>query len=55
MGDARQFHSRMTENRRLATAAPAIKTRITTRNRALVFCPWLLPERRVETPADMVG
>ena len=34
-------HLRITENRRLATAAPAMKQRMMTRNRVLVF--WLFP------------
>ena len=34
-------HVRMTENKRLATAAPAMKQRIMTRSRVLVF--WLFP------------
>lgn len=52
---ARWVDSRITEKRRLAIAVPAINARMTTRSRALEFCPWVPPENRVEEPADMVA
>lgn len=42
------FDLRITENNLLATAAPAIVTRMITRNSARKVWPWLPPEKSVE-------
>lgn len=53
--ECREYHLRMTEKRRLAMAALAMRTRITTRKRVLVFFPPTAETRSRDTADIVVG